>query len=285
MTAYHVTGRHSAERPTPTPGRRPSPGPRPAPAYDDEPPATVPAPRRGGADKRPDGHGRRVTAAVLSGLLATGALLGSLSGLRSCGTQPPAGGVQAVRDVVALMETARLRTYTADYTTADGIAVQHVQAGPRVAYRSAVGGYLLGPDRVLRCRMTENPVRCDRAPGSDGVPLAHAGLVAAAVGTGFVPAEAVAAALTRAAGVAGARTAAQTRTVGALRTRCAVVTPAAGGVRLTACVTDSGVLALFEADGTARARMELVRYAPTAEPALFDAPRGARMVDVDALAP
>jgi hypothetical protein len=307
----HRTGRHTGTGPTPS--RRGSAAPRSAPRLSGPDPAdrrgdvrdgdrgpergpdrlTDREPRQGGAGDRPGpassglGSGRRITAGVLAGLLAVGAVLAAAAGLASCNAAGEASsGVQAVRDLVQRMESARLHTYTAEYATAGGVAVVHAQTPPRVAYRSAAGSYVLGPDVAVRCRLAETPARCDRAPGSDGVPLSHTGLIAAAVGTAFVPAEAAAAALSRAAGQADARVTTHGRVVATLRTRCVrVTTGQGGGLRLTACVTDGGLLAFFEGTGAARVRMELVRSARTAEPTAFESPRDARVAEVDTLAP
>jgi hypothetical protein len=165
-----------------------------------------------------------------------------------------------------LLDDGLTATYTAEYSTPDGVPVVHVQAPPWQAYRSMYGRYLLSPEAAYLCR----GARCERAPGEDSLPVQHARVISALVTAGLPAPELAGSIVARSAAEPTARVSTSTREIAGLPVHCIEVT---GPAPLRACATDTGALALFGG-------VELTRYSPTAAPGDLTPPPSASDVDV-----
>jgi hypothetical protein len=186
-------------------------------------------------------------------------------------------------------------TYTAEYTVVDSRNVVLVQEPPRAALIAGDERAIFLPDSLLVCDTGE----CQRAPlpAGEGIAAADAGLVAGVAGAGFVTPELALGLVAAAALVPGTDVDTSEREFAGQEALCADVTgvdEAAQDVEGTEapiqsfsiCVTEAGLLASFSgttANGE-QAAIELVKYEASADPAAFDPPKGAEVVDVGDLA-
>jgi hypothetical protein len=228
---------------------------------------------------------RGLVAAVLTATLVLG--FAGAASVTCAGRGRQASQSAPSGDLLARLSGSLARGADADYTaeySAGGVLVTVAQAPPRRAYRAAGSTYLVDPDSAYLCRATRSPVRCDRVPGADDLPLSHARAMSTAFTGGFVAAEYAVALLSKAAAEPGARTTAARQLVGGVKADCVAVTPVQGRPD-TACASTGGVLVYF--DGTTEAgtqvRVELRRITPAVAADAFDLPAGATVADVTAL--
>jgi len=216
---------------------------------------------------------RTVVAALLVGTLIAGVagIAAGACGARTDGSTAPGAALAELQAFAPLLEASQNSNYTAEYATAEGLAVTVVQAPPRRAYRSTAGAYVLAPEAAYLCKVNA----CERAPGADAMPLSHATAVASTLEGGFVVPDYALTLVGRAAALPGAKAARGERLIGGTRTNC--VTVAVDSTPWTLCASAAGVLAYFS--GTGGARLELRTYSPTVAPDAFDLPAGATVVD------
>lgn len=222
---------------------------------------------------------RRVAATILAAALLVPALFGAvkLIGWASGdddGRPGTAADGRALRDFAGFLQDSHDVTYTAWYTTASGAVVTHVQEPPRRAYRSSAGLYVAGPDATYLCRTPgDGPATCNRAAGTEGVPLGHARALAGVLEGDFVAPELVVAYISRLAARSPGRVTHSERVIAGQPTRCIAV------ARLfSACATGAGVLAAFEAsDG----RLTMTGYQAEPVPETFLLPPNATVSDLD----
>jgi hypothetical protein len=184
--------------------------------------------------------------------------------LTSCAR--PAVVAGPVSTFTQLLEGGLTATYTAEYSTPDGVPVLHVQAPPWQAYRSMYGSYLLSPEAAYLC---QGSARCVRAPGEDSLPIRHAQVISALVTAGLPTPELAGSLVARAAAQPTAHVSTSTRQVAGVPARCIEVT---GPAPVRACATETGILAQFNG-------AELTRYSPTAVPGDLAPPSTASDVD------
>jgi hypothetical protein len=139
-------------------------------------------------------------------------------------------------------------------------------------YRSTAGVYLGGPDATYMCRTPKGGrPTCSRAAGADTVPLSHARALTGVLDGDFIPPELVREYLNRLAARSAGRIDHSERVVAGQPTKCIAI------VKLfTACITQSGVLAHFNAPEGA---LTMTGYQPTVTPETFAVPRNAAITD------
>jgi hypothetical protein len=223
---------------------------------------------------------RTVVAALLVGAMVAGVagIAAGACGARTDNSPAPGAAIAELQAFAPLLDASHDTNYTAEYATAEGLVVTVVQAPPRRAYRSMAGTYVVGPDATYLCRSTA----CERAPGADVMPLAHAQAVSSALDGGFVVPDYALSLVGRAATLPGAKAARGERLIGGKSTNC--VTVAVESTPWTACASEAGVLAYFSGTGDhGPTRLELRTFSPTVAPDAFDLPAGATVADVTTL--
>ncbi|GII59539.1 hypothetical protein Pth03_79280 [Planotetraspora thailandica] len=234
------------------------------------------------------GSGRRATVRLAS-LGATAAVLGSF--VVGCGVigqvSNVVGSASTLSEFSDRLGKSSELTFTATYKSTDGGTVTLVQQPPKSVFIGPNGRYIFTPEQMLLCA----DKTCTRAPSvGDG----DAGALATATGPGFVTPELALGFVAAAAVVPGAHVETAEKEIAGQKSLCAIATGLEAAASpgetdvprdFSVCVTDAGVLASFTGTLTSgeKASIQLVKFTGEADPAAFEAPAGAEIVDTGSL--
>lgn len=190
------------------------------------------------------------------------------------------GRADLVNDLAARLDRALEQTWAAEYQLAGGrsAAIAQTEKPLRSAYTWPDGKITVTQQAVTRCENAAGRTSCTVSP-----PVLTAGKPSVIVYTearkhGLVTPPAVIRLLTDAALDPEAIIDQSDTTLAGHHATCVDVTR--NGERFTACVTTEGVLASFTGTLDGRpAELTLSRYTDTVEPAAFEVPAGAGVVD------
>jgi hypothetical protein len=210
--------------------------------------------------------------------------------------QDAAGNVQTLSEMADQLKDSSELTYTAEYKNSAGQApVRLVQDPPRSAYVGPTGSYIAADDATLLCQRAGQVTTCQKAPPQGAAAIADAATLSAVTGQGFVPPSLAIGLLAAASLYPDAKVTESTKTIAGQESACVSATGFSGLAGETAppvqdftlCITKDGVLGSFEGllQNGERGGITLSSYTPSADPAAFQPPKGARIVDVAQLSP
>jgi hypothetical protein len=218
-----------------------------------------------------------------------------------CGVLDQAKGLvdtaQILSQFADRLGKAATLTYTAEYRVKDGANVTLVQQPPSAAFVGKSGSFIFTKEYMYVCGTEKGETTCQRTPNNaPDVGAADAGVVAGVTGAGFVTPEIALGLIAAAAFVPGAKVETSERTIAAEKSLCANATNLDAAATpgdedapkdFSVCVTEAGILASFSGTtaGGEKAEIELVKYAPTADPKALAPPSEAKIVDVTTLEP
>jgi hypothetical protein len=231
-------------------------------------------------------NSRRAAARIAT--VAAAAVLGGFS--LGCGIiQNAVDTANTLSEFSDRLGKAAALTYTAEYKT-DGGTVTLAQEPPNTAVINGEQKLIFTAEAMTIC----DAGKCQQAPSAAAVSgTADANLVASVAGAGFLTPELALGLVAAAAIVPGSDVSTSEKEIGGVDSLCADVTgikdPTGADDEMvqefSVCVTDNGVLASFSgATNTGeQASIELVAFSDTVDPAAFEPPAGASVVDVTAI--
>jgi hypothetical protein len=174
-------------------------------------------------------------------------------------------------------------TYTAEYGVPSG-TVTLTQQPPNAAFQSETGRFVITATHMISCTETV----CQRAPNQANADTA--GLVASAVGAGYVTPDLVRDIVADAALAPKAKVDGTEREIAGEPSICVAVTglERENGLNdFSVCVTQTGILASFSGNLTngRQGSIELKSYRMSVDATAFEVPEGATVTDVPALGP
>ncbi|WP_434742909.1 hypothetical protein [Micromonospora sp. SH-82] len=188
------------------------------------------------------------------------------------------GHAELVNEVAARMDEAMELTYTADYQLVGGqtASIAQEQKPSRTSYTYPGGKLTVTKEATTECQTTDQPVCTLAAPPATGKPTVA--VFTEAKRRGLVTPPVVMGMLTTAALDPAATIRQSDTTLAGFHATCVEVSQVADP--FSACVTNEGVLGSFT--GTVEGKsveLALTRYTTSVEPAAFEVPAGAGVVD------
>jgi outer membrane lipoprotein-sorting protein len=202
-----------------------------------------------------------------------------------------AGNLTAVSELAEKLKNSDKLTYTAEYKLEDGSIAKAVQQPPNAAFSGKDGTFIVTPESIYICTKKTAKTTCQKTRNtSGGFDATNAGMIPTVTGAGFASAPVVVAVLAAASLQPGVTVEKSTRTIAGEDSTCLKVKGFKTDKDQTlqefnACVTNSGLLGLFEGtltDGK-KSMIELTKYSTTADASAFKPPAGAEIIDADNL--